>query len=128
MDPRVLALMIPIVGIVSFFTMIVFVRRYENVERMAMIERGMHPKDFRKKRDPYRALRLSCTAMGIGIGIFVGNLAFKGFNSEPIVLGFTIMLGAIGLFLGYMIQYGLQTEARKKGIEEKSEIGDDEYL
>lgn len=131
MDPRVLALMIPIVGTVSLFTMIVFVRRYENIERMAMIERGMHPKDFKKKRDPYRTLRIACTAIGVGIGLFVGNLAFSDHDSEPIVLGFTIMMGGIGLFLAYIIQYGLQIKARKDGTDEKEEtndVSDDGFL
>lgn len=125
MDPRVLALMIPIISTISFFTMIIFWRRYENIERMAMIERGMHPKDFKKKKDPYRILVFASTVMCIGVGLFVGNMAFR---DEAVILGFTVMLGGVGLFVGYMIQYGLRTQARQDAIDKKQEVEEDEYL
>lgn len=124
MAPQVLALMIPIIGIISFFTMIIYIRRYDNIERMAMIERGMYPKDIRKKRDPYRTLRIACIAIGVGVGLFVGNLVFSDYGSEPIVLGFTLMLGGIGLFIAYMIQFGLQIKAKKEGLDETEDVNE----
>lgn len=126
MEPKILALMIPIISTISFFTMVIFWRRYSHIEKMAMIERGMQPKDFVQKKDPYRALLTACTLIGVGVGLFVGNLVFTHFNSEPVILGFTIMLGGVGLFTGYMIQYGLKTQARKNAPQEKLE--EEEYL
>ena len=81
MTPQQLALMVPIIGSIGLFTMIIFIRRFENIERMAMIERGLDPKDSKRmwgKRDPYRPLRLGFTAVGIGAGLFIGNLCFIG--------------------------------------------------
>ena len=127
MDVRIVGAMIPIVSTIGVLTMIVFLRRYTNIERMAMIERGMNPKDFKKRRDPYRSLRFGFTAVGVGIGLFVGNLAFGSLDSEPLILGFTIMLGGVGLLLGYLTQFALQKQARQNK-DEKDEPIDDEYL
>jgi hypothetical protein len=43
MDPRVIALVVPIVAIVCFAGLIAILRNLENDERMAMIEKGLTP-------------------------------------------------------------------------------------
>ncbi len=40
MDVAVIGVFIPIVSIISIIVMIVYLRKYENDERMAMIEKG----------------------------------------------------------------------------------------
>jgi sensor domain CHASE-containing protein len=42
-EPDFLALMIPIVAIVSVFTWLILRQQSQHRERMAMIEQGMHP-------------------------------------------------------------------------------------
>ena len=79
MRPEQMALMIPILSVLGAFTMIIFLRRYQNMERMSMIERGINPNDVKTdwkfpKRDPYRHIRIACTCIGIGIGLFVGTI------------------------------------------------------
>ena len=81
-DPRAIAVSIPIFTTVGVFTMIILLRRYRNMERMAMIERGMNPADLkadfrrlnRRQHDPYRAMRIACAVIGVGVGLFVGNI------------------------------------------------------
>ena len=134
-DPAVIAVCIPIVGSIGLFTMIIFLRHYKNIERMAMIERGMNPADLktefktykRRERDPYRFMRIACALVGVGIGLFVGNLfrAFEVFRyNGGISAGLMCIFGGLGLLVGHFIQIGLQNKNPNsvKPFEEDSDI------
>jgi CBS domain containing-hemolysin-like protein len=120
----IVALFVPIVSSIGLFTMIVMLRSYSNKERMAMIERGMNPADLkvwmRRRNDPYRSIRLACAAVGVGIGLFVGNVLrstdIEMFNRNGIVVGLTFIGGGLGLLIGFFIQYGLKKDNRDKGL------------
>ena len=114
MNQNQLALMIPIFTVLGAFTMVVFLRRYQYLERMAMLERGINPKEtkelWNKKRDPYRHIRLAFTAIGVGIGLFLGIifrrldfLDYRGIQTSLIFI-----FGGIGLLIGYAVQMSLQ--------------------
>jgi hypothetical protein len=114
--------LVPIIGSIGLFTMIIFLRRYQHLERMRMIERGFNPADMNRiwaKRDPFRHLRLACTAIGVGIGWFVGIILRNEVwhDSDDIMVASVVLMGGIGLFSGYLVQYGLQNKARKEGRE-----------
>ena len=117
MAPQQLVFAFLMVSAVSMFAMIVFIRRYEHLERMRMIERGFNPADMKSallKRDPYRHLRLSCTAIGIGVGWFVGTILRREvWHGSDIMVSMIVFMGGVGLFIGYMVQYRLQTKARQ---------------
>jgi uncharacterized membrane protein YgdD (TMEM256/DUF423 family) len=113
MSHEQIAVMIPIFLGLGIFTMIIFLRRYQYLERMQMFERGINPKDVQsiidKQRDPYRHLRWACTAIGVGLGLFIGNLSFNWVrHNEGIIFGLVFMLGGLGLLIGYIIQLRLQ--------------------
>ena len=79
MDEAVLifmGLMIPTVGIL---VMIVYLRKFINVERMAMIEKGVDPQLFSVSRPRYTAgaLRASLLMIGGGVGLLMGILLDK---------------------------------------------------
>jgi hypothetical protein len=122
----IVALCVPIVGTIAGCTMIVMLRSYAYKERMAMIERGMNPADLkvwaRKRYDPYRSVRLACTAVGIGVGLFVGNVLrstdFGLFNRGGIVAGLTFFCGGLGLLVGFLIQYSLKKNSGEKGNDD----------
>jgi hypothetical protein len=124
-----IALSIPIVALVGFFTMMF--RRFENRERMAMIERGMNPADLKvwtnRKSDPYQSVRAACTAIGVGIGLFVGNILRSTdldlFNRSGIVAGLTLICGGLGLLMGFFIEYGLKKDSRSKDTEHSENDG-----
>ena len=123
----IVALCVPIVGSIGLFTMIVLLRSYSNKERMAMIDRGMNPADLkiwmRRRNDPYRSVRLACTAVGVGLGLFVGNVLrstdINMFNRSGIVAGLTFVCGGLGLLLGFFIEYGIKKDNRDKGLTER---------
>jgi hypothetical protein len=117
-----MALLIPIFTVLGAFIMIVFLRRYQNIERMSMIERGMNPSDiksvWRRVVDPYRHLRAAFTAVGIGLGFILGSVFKFGFSNDTgdtILVGCVVMFGGLGLLAGYIIQLGLQNKAKKEG-------------
>ena len=120
MRPEILALAIPIIGTIGFFTMIIFLRRYNNIERMSMIERGMNPADLtdnfkslrRRERDPLRFLRIACAVVGVGVGLFAGNVlrAIPFFDRGGIVAGLVCICGGLGLLIGYFVQMSMQNK------------------
>ena len=119
MAPQVIAVMIPIIAIISGITMIILLRRYEHVERLNMIERGMNPADIKtvwRRKDPYRHLRIACTAIGIGLGFLTAGIYTDGRHGrEEIYFGTVILFGGIGLLIGYGLQIYLQNKAREAG-------------
>ena len=127
MNPAVLGVMIPIIAILGAFTMVIFLRYYQNVERMSMIERGLNPTDlkssdvksiFQRRRDPFRHVRIACTAIGIGMGLFIGSIlrSMLSFSTGGTILaGCIFIFGGAGLLAGYMIQMSLQSKAKKEG-------------
>jgi hypothetical protein len=102
----VLGIMIPIISIVGFFIMIIYLRKYENQERMAMIEKGVSPDIFVKKmRDTSVSLRSSLLLIGVGIGILLGYFLDRTFNMDEV--GYFSMLfifGGLGLGAAYLIE------------------------
>lgn len=132
-NPAVIAVSIPIVGSIGLFTMIIFLRRYANMERMAMIERGMNPSDLkadfsllkRRQRDPYRFMRIACALIGVGIGLFAGNIlrSIDFFDRGGIVAGLVCICGGFGLLVGYFVQNSLQSKMPQTNTEfEESDI------
>ncbi len=134
MHPEILALSIPIISVIGAFTMIIFLRRYNNIERMSMIERGMNPADLstnfrtlrRKDRDPLRFLRIACAVIGVGVGLFVGNIlrSFDFLDRGGIVAGLVCICGGIGLLIGFFLQASLQNKGyfQEKFPEQDSDI------
>jgi hypothetical protein len=127
----IVALCVPIVALIGAFTMVIVLRSYAYKERMTMIERGMNPADLKiwsqKRNDPYRSVRFACTAVGVGVGLFVGNVLrstnFEIFNRGGIVAGLTFICGGLGLLIGFFIQYGLRKESREKGYSDPDNSG-----
>jgi hypothetical protein len=62
--------LVPISMFLGLFTTLIFLRKYENDERMAMIEKGMEP-ITRRKGNGFGTFRFALLSMGIGVGIIV---------------------------------------------------------
>jgi hypothetical protein len=104
-----LGILVPIFMFLGLFTMVIFLRKYENDERMAMIEKGIAPVG-NKKSFGIIALRLGLMSIGIGLGILVGFIIISNMGAaenESItgaVYGSTVLIfGGCGLLLSYFI-------------------------
>lgn len=116
MDVETLGVMIPIVTVVGLFIMIVYLRKYENQERMAMIDKGVDPQFFniKKARNTSGPLRASLLLIGGGLGLLLGYFLDEAFDMEEV--GYFAMLfifGGLGLGASYLI------EEKKIKIESK---------
>ena len=104
---QVLGVFIPIIAIVGVFVMIIYLRRYDNLERMAMIEKGMKAEDLniRKTRSISVSLRTSLLLIGCGLGILMGYVLDRNFYmDEPGYFSMVLIFGGIGLGLAYVIE------------------------
>jgi hypothetical protein len=107
MDVAVLGVMIPIIGLVGAFIMIVYLRRYENMERMAMIEKGVDPALFAKKQRSGTSgtLRASLLFIGAGLGFLIAYFLDRAFYMEEVAyFSMLFIFGGLGLGAAYLIE------------------------
>jgi hypothetical protein len=106
METATLAIMIPIISVIGFFIMIIYLRRYQNQERMAMIDKGVNPELFTNKtKDSSGTLRLSLLLIGAGVGFLLGYALDRNFDMNEV--GYVSMLfifGGLGLGAAYIIE------------------------
>lgn len=105
MDEGVIALFIPIIVSLGAFVMIVYLRKYEHAERLKMVEHGMDPHSrVQKKRGS--GLKFALVAIGVGIGLLIGNmLDASGLVDEEVAyFSMSFLFGGLGLLIGYLIE------------------------
>lgn len=85
--------------------MIVYVRKYVNIERMAIIEKGLSPELFKKESAASGTLRAALLLIGIGVGFLMGVWLDRAFDLDEV--GYFSMLfifGGLGLGIAYLIE------------------------
>jgi hypothetical protein len=107
MTPAVLGILLPIIVSLGAFVMIVYIRKFENIERMAIIEKGLSPDLFKRDRDsnPSPVLRWALLLIGAGLGLMIGYFLDEVFRMDE--TGYFAMLmifGGLGLLLAYLIE------------------------
>ena len=98
---------IPIFGILlalfttlGFFVMIVYLRKFTNVERMAAIEKGVSLEHYRPEGSSFFALRLALLLIGAGAGLLMGYMLDNLFDMEEVAyFSMLFVFGGIGLGL-----------------------------
>ena len=101
----VLGIMLPIIITLGAFVMIVYIRKFSNIERMAIIDKGLSPDLFRKESSSSGTLRAALLLIGIGIGFLMGVWLDRTFDLEE--TGYFSMLfifGGLGLGIAYLIE------------------------
>ena len=94
----------------AIFGIVLVVISARNRERMAMIEKGVNPKDFmvKEKRtvNTYGILKWALLLTGLGIGLFIGSLLdeYTSLPDEPGYFAATLVFGGLGLILAFLIQ------------------------
>ncbi|MDZ4716405.1 MAG: DUF6249 domain-containing protein [Cytophagales bacterium] len=103
----VLGILLPIIITLAAFVMIVYLRKYENVERMSMIEKGVALDLFINKEKFYTGwtVRWSFLLIGIGIGFLIGYWLDSAFGMEEVGYFASLFIcGGIGLGSSYYVE------------------------
>jgi hypothetical protein len=104
MDVAIMGIMIPIISIVGFFITIIYIRKFQNLERMAIIEKGLSPDIFKQESSTAGTLRGAMLLLGAGLGLLMGYWLDRSFDMEEV--GYFAMLfifGGLGLGIAYVI-------------------------
>jgi hypothetical protein len=106
MEVEMLGVMIPIIGIIGAVIMVIYLRRFQNEERMAMIDKGVDPSLFTQKtRNTSGALRASLLLIGSGIGLLLGYFLNYHFDMEEVgYFSMLLIFGGAGLGTAYIIE------------------------
>jgi hypothetical protein len=104
-------ILVPLAGCALIFG-IVYLKSREN---MAMIEKGMNPKDKMNRPAPFRSLKTGLLFLGAGVGLFLAYMlevfviirsrAFNHFdNIEALYFSLIGIGGGLGLVISYLIE------------------------
>jgi len=100
-----LGIMLPIIITLGAFVMVVYIRKYDNIERMAIIDKGLSPDLFKKERSTSGALRASLLLIGAGVGLLMGYWLDRAFDMEEVAyFSMIFIFGGLGLGVSYLIE------------------------
>jgi len=109
--------LIPIVMFAGAFAMIFGIYYLKTRQNLAMIEKGMNPKEFADRPAPYKNLKWAMLLIGAGVGLFLAyvldnyvllpNQSMDHFDHDrnvPIYFSLIAIGGGLGLFASYKIE------------------------
>ncbi|MGW8317227.1 MAG: DUF6249 domain-containing protein [Bacteroidales bacterium] len=92
----------------SLFGIIFVAVSARNRERMAMIENGTDLKTFQHRAKPsvYGILKWALLLVGLGLGLFIGNLfeTYSELSEVAVYFASTLFFGGLGLLGAFVIQ------------------------
>ena len=109
--------LVPIVMFAGGFAMVFGIVYLRTRQNLAMIEKGMNPKEFANRPAPYKNLKWALLLIGAGIGLFtaylldnyvlpvqVNQFGNHGDKNVPIYFALIAIGGGLGLFGSYRIE------------------------
>ena len=109
--------LIPITMFAGGFAMVFGIVYLKTRQNLAMIEKGMNPKEFANRPAPYKNLKWALLLIGAGIGLFtaylldnyvlpvqVNQFGNHGDKNVPIYFALIAIGGGLGLFGSYRIE------------------------
>ncbi|HEY6503614.1 MAG TPA: DUF6249 domain-containing protein [Chitinophagaceae bacterium] len=108
--------LIPVTMFAGGFAMIFGIYYLKTRQNLAMIEKGMNPKEFANRPAPYKNLKWALLLIGAGVGLFLAYLLdnyilndmVNKFNhhkeNAPIYFALIAIGGGLGLFGSYKIE------------------------
>jgi predicted MFS family arabinose efflux permease len=105
MDAGIIGVLIPIIISLGAFVMVVFLRRYQNVERMAMIERGLSPADseWHDRSKSTSGMKWGLLLIGIGLGFLMGYFLDRQFYMDEVgYFSMIFIFGGLGLVAAHL--------------------------
>ena len=108
--------LIPLTMFAGGFAMIFGIYYLKTRQNMAMIEKGMNPKEFANRPAPYKNLKWALLLVGAGMGLFVayfldnyvlyntGRFPYNNDRNIPIYFALIAAGGGLGLFGSYKME------------------------
>ncbi len=109
--------LIPITMFAGGFAMVFGIYYLKTRQNLAMIEKGMNPKEFANRPAPYKNLKWALLLIGAGVGLFlaylldnyilpveVNQFGNHGDKNVPIYFSLIAIGGGLGLFGSYKIE------------------------
>lgn len=102
------AILVPIFSLAIIFGIVYVIVTAKNRERMALIEKGVDPKDFLAKPKTSNndgIIKWALLLVGVGIGLFLGSVldTYTGIPEEPAYFACALFFGGLGLTGAYLI-------------------------
>lgn len=100
-------ILVPILVPIAAFAMIFGVIYLRTRENMAMIEKGMNPKQYANRPAPFRSLKTGLLFLGAGIGLFLAYMIdhnMDGHDKEAIYFALIAIGGGLGLIGSYVVE------------------------
>lgn len=104
---EIIGVFIPIIAIIGVVIMVIYLRRFQNQERMAMIDKGLSPADLKtSKEESFGTLKFALLLIGIGLGFLMGNIiaSYTDMRQNIAYFSMLFLFGGIGLIIAYVIQ------------------------
>ena len=101
-------MLIPILVPLGAFAMIFGIVYLQKRENLAMIEKGLNPKEWANRPAPYRNLKWGLLLVGSGIGLFLAyfldQYLVPNRDNEAIYFALIAIGGGLGLISSYKIE------------------------
>jgi hypothetical protein len=111
-------MLIPILVPLGAFAMVFGIVYLRTRQNMAMIEKGLNPKEFANRPAPYRNLKNGLLFLGAGIGLavayFLTQYVLHDEENPALWFAFIAIGGGIGLISSYKIE---KKELLDKGVD-----------
>ncbi len=105
MEVAVIGTLIPIIISIGVFITVIYIRKFQNLERMAIIDKGMDPAIFKKESSTAPTLRMALLLIGAGSGLLFGYFLDRAWDMQEVAyFSMIFIFGGIGLGLAYLIE------------------------
>ncbi|MFI5157272.1 MAG: DUF6249 domain-containing protein [Sphingobacteriales bacterium] len=112
MDSNSLGVLIPILVPISMFAMVFGIVYLHKRERMAMIERGMDPRNYKPSSQTYATLKWGLLLIGAGLGLFLAYILDhtwlenmnRNEDNPAIYFALVAVFGGLGLFISFLME------------------------
>ena len=111
-------MLVPILVPLGAFALVFGIIYLKTRENMAMIEKGMNPKQYTNLPAPYRSLKTGLLFLGAGIGLLLAffiDRSMSGEGTEAIYFALIAIGGGLGLISSYAIE-------KKEWVKRRDEI------
>ena len=100
-------ILVPITLFAGGFAMIFGIVYLRTRENMAMIEKGMNPKQWANRSAPFKSLKTGLLFLGAGLGLFLAYIIdhnMSGDDHEAIYFALIAIGGGLGLIGSYAVE------------------------